>query len=67
MVLFFNDRIFKETKFKHLLCTEDLTVNNVFFLSVLYTSGFPNSTCEYLFMNLFLYTVHIIPDASDEI
>ena len=30
MVLFFNDRIFKETKFKHWLCTEDLTVNNVF-------------------------------------
>ena len=53
VVLFFNDLIFKETKFKHLLCTEDLTINNVFFFSVLYTSGFPNSTCEYLFTTLF--------------
>ena len=32
---------------------------------MLNTSGFPNSTCEYLFSNLFSYTVHISPDTSN--
>ena len=55
MVLFFNYRIFKETKFKHLLCTEDLTVNNVFLSLCCILLGF-----QILLVNICLQTFFYI-------